>query len=210
VVEASQPNRFELDVYPYNCEVDEDCGADAPHCRYNGCAPCVSDEECGDPEAAACERSMCVSMQQCEGDDAHEPANDFPASAPVLSPTRTAPVHVEASVCSIPFHEVDYYRIHLDERAPLGIEVRWSDGGDFGIALHTPFGDYIGPPAPSLIHTANLPPGDYDLEVSKNRPFGVATTPYTVDVRLAECGDDLDCPTSAPRCSEGTCVLGGP
>ncbi|MCP4446265.1 MAG: hypothetical protein GY811_13110 [Myxococcales bacterium] len=216
---------YTLSVVEPECEEDMDCSGtpNTPFCSAFECVACSTSFQCDSAEAPVCDgtTNTCVAgSDTCTPDDASESGDDGPAGAASIAvPTAGSPTVVNASICSDPLTEIDFYTIVLAAETDLVFSLEWTAiAGDPDLDLVLVDGDGLVVNSsfidnPEVLVQADLAAGTYYLAVSRYEPDGTPTAasiPYTLSASVTECENSFDCETAgAPVCSPAdTCVAG--
>ncbi len=169
------------------CQTDFDCSIDHPVCWVDaGVGSCLASEGCLD-------------------DDPPEELDDGPWGASFVA----AGEDVVGRVCDT-VGEYDWYWVTVEDE-PLRVTLDWpSAGADLDLYVFDASGqavtssaEFVRPESITLVLAAH---GDYWLRVSAFSGAPTSAIEYTLQV-TQECWGPIECPSWAPACVDGQCVV---
>ncbi len=148
---------------------------------------CETSFDCANAAMPVCGPILeCVAgYDDCVGDDAAENGDDGPAGATVL----TTGVAVNASICSTPAAERDYFKVTLADTADLAVSVSFP-AEDLDVQVVDSTGTPMGLTFyqnPETINLTYLPAGDYYVVVQNFN--GATTAAYSITATVTDNGD---------------------
>ncbi len=210
---------FELRVIEAQCEASTECSGGTPQCVGYQCVECATDFDC-DAGTPSCDQTTneCVAgFSSCTGDDAADsaaPGDDGPLSATALTLPAdvNTPTVVNASICSVPASEADYYTFTVTGDVTYGFGLTWASATtDLDVYILDDAGEFVEgglnvDQTPEAF-TVALGAGTYYVYVTQYGPAATAAAAaYTLTFSVPECLDDFDCTMNEPVCGgAGTC-----
>jgi len=213
---------FTLDVYPEQCQTDDQCGGATPACFEGRCVGCVDSFDCTSPAASVCgTNQLCAAgVDQCTSDGVDEPANDGPAGATMIVLDATGRSQIAGKVCSSPRTEYDYFAFDVTTLGETwDFQLAWTGGRDLDLHAYDATGKELGLSfweQPERIRLTYLPIGQYTVRVREfvSTPDASPVT-YTLTAQRtagAPCATAADCAGEFRNqlfrgsCSAGACV----
>lgn len=210
---------FTLSVYQAACTGDDECSGDTPFCHQLQCVACATDFDCTDPADPVCidTTNTCgPGYSICVDDDPAENGDDGPAGATALAPSVGVPDLVQASICSSPAAELDYYQFTVTDGESRAVALDWAgDSADLDLALLDDQGNLLDNSyndQPESVRGDDLDAGTYYVRVHQYAPSGdSAVTDYTLTAAVPECDSSFHCTeVAAPVCSAAYLCVAGP
>lgn len=222
--QSSPPDNtaFTLDVHAESCSDASECSVDAPACVDGSCVECATSFDCTSAAAPTCNattHSCVAATSSCTGDDAHGPADNGPAGAPVLVLDANGRASASGQICSAT-GEADYLAFDVATVGEIWtLALGWSGGRDLDLEVDNSKGEMLGLSLwehPESVQLTYLPPGRYYAKVTE-----YATTPnlnpvtyaLTATRALGEgCASAADCAATYRNqvyrgaCQAGSCV----
>lgn len=206
---------YTLEVYEAECETEAECEDPTPLCYERKCVGCITDFDCDDVAAPACDATnTCAAFDQCTGDDDGEDGNDGPVGAIELTPEAGSPDVVSGAICSAPAGEGDYFKITVAEGDNRGFALDWTGDEDLDLVLMDDEGGILASSYfnhPEGLRSDDMAAGTYYVYVSQWSPTDIAAAvEYTLTAALPVCDSNYDCNSpSNPVCSgAGICIDG--
>lgn len=213
---------FTLDVYPEQCQADDQCGGQTPACFEGRCVGCVDSFDCTSPAASVCgTNQMCAAgLDQCTSDGVDEPANDGPAGATMIVLDATGRSSIAGKVCSSPKTEYDYFAFDVTTLGETwDFQLGWIGGRDLDLHAYDATGKELGLSfweQPERIRLTYLPLGRYYVRVREYVSTADASpVQYTLVTQRTTgpaCTDSSDCAAEfrnqllRGQCTAGACV----
>lgn len=208
---------FTLDVYAEACTDDSVCDGGTPVCDRGHCVECADSFDCHDAALPRCDRSTsacAAGVGSCVDDDAGESDDDGPAGATALSITN-GQFSVDASVCSWPSIEADFYAFTVAAGETWDVSLTWSGSRDLDLEAFDANGYELALSfweQPESARLSYLPAGTYYLRVTDFSGATTSIVDYTLAGQRASttgCTDRSDCAADyRNQLFRGDCVSG--